>query len=153
MMRKRLPALLLAALAVALLLFSGSAGAAAGEERVIDLRGSQYAFDPPVIEAQVGDRLRIRFTSTDVVHGVYLDGYELQSVSDPGEWTEIVFQADRAGTFRYRCSMSCGALHPFMIGELRVSRQDAIWRLLGSGLLMVLAGVIWVAAHPGEKDD
>jgi len=43
---------------------------------------------------------------------------------------------DRAGKFRYRCSVSCGSLHPFMVGDLIVGPNTLPWR---AGVLAVIA--------------
>ncbi len=107
------------------------------QERVITIRASQYGYDPAVIRVNRGDTVRMRLVSMDVVHGFYLEGHdlnvaiipmrstvELRRPSRPGEVEsveEVVFTADREGKFRYRCSQTCGFLHPFMLGELIVA--------------------------------
>jgi len=59
-----------------------------------------------------GDHVTIDLVSTDVVHGLYLDGYDLNVTADPGQTATLSFVADRSGSFRFRCSVTCGALHP-----------------------------------------
>ena len=51
------------------------------------------------------------------------------------------FVADRAGKFRLRCSVTCGSLHPFMIGELVVGPNLPFWRAVGALLVVTLGGL------------
>ena len=117
----------------------------------------QYAFDPAVIRVNRGDTLRVQITSVDVVHGFYVEGYdidatilpqspylELSHPSRPKEpakkVNEIVFVADRAGKFRFRCSQTCGTMHPFMNGELVVAPNRLFGAGLGGAVGVLLAG-------------
>jgi heme/copper-type cytochrome/quinol oxidase subunit 2 len=95
------------------------------------LTARQFAFDPPVLHVNQGDRVIITLQAADVVHGFYLDGYGLEARVHPGTAQQIEFTADQAGKFRYRCAVSCGALHPFMIGELVVSPNLTFARAIG----------------------
>lgn len=116
------------------------------QERRIKMTARQYAFDPPVLRVNKGDTVRLRITSLDVMHGMYLEAFdinvliipdspylELSHPSRPDEQPvkveEVVFVADKTGKFRLRCSHTCGPLHPFMQGELVVAPN----RLLGAG--------------------
>jgi heme/copper-type cytochrome/quinol oxidase subunit 2 len=134
----------LGSLALALLalgwLALGAAPAAAepGHQRVVRIEASQYQFSPGVIDVRRGDRVTIELVATDVVHGLYLDGYGLQMSADPGQTERLTFVADRPGTFRFRCSVTCGVMHPFMIGKLRVGNNGLLW--VGSGLAVFAAG-------------
>ena len=58
--------------------------------------------------------------------------------------------AARRGKFRYRCSVTCGALHPFMIGELIVGPNDFFWRASGAALI-TLAG-LFVYLQRNERE-
>jgi heme/copper-type cytochrome/quinol oxidase subunit 2 len=107
----------------------------------ITMSADQFAFDPPVLRVNQGDRVRLTLQASDVVHGFYLDGYDLQQRVEPGIAQEIEFVADRAGKFRYRCSVSCGTLHPFMIGELVVGPNLPFIRTVGL-LLVAAAGTL-----------
>jgi cytochrome c oxidase subunit 2 len=79
-----------------------------------------------------------------VVHGFYLDGYGLKTRVEPGVAQQIEFMAERAGKFRYRCSVSCGSLHPFMIGELVVNSNTPFWRVIGLVLLAVMGMLVYL---------
>jgi heme/copper-type cytochrome/quinol oxidase subunit 2 len=52
----------------------------------------------------------------------------------------LTFVADRPGAFRFRCSVTCGPLHPFMIGRLIVGANVWWWRMIGLAALAVVAG-------------
>lgn len=67
-----------------------------------------------------GDTVRLHIEGVDLTHGFYIDGYEIKAVIRHAEITTVEFTANRAGSFRIRCFIPCGALHPFMIGKLIV---------------------------------
>jgi heme/copper-type cytochrome/quinol oxidase subunit 2 len=114
----------------------------------ITMTANQFAFDPPVLRVNQGDRVRLTLQASDVVHGFYLDGYDLQQRVEPGITQEIEFVADRAGKFRYRCSVSCGTLHPFMIGELVVGPNLPFIRTVGLLLVAVAGTLIYLRRFP-----
>lgn len=118
---------------------------AAPTDRFYRIEASQYAFSPAVVTVNPGDQVTIELVSTDVVHGLYLDGYDLQMASDPGQNATLTFNADKQGTFRFRCAISCGPLHPFMIGKLRVGNNGLFWRSIGLAVLAT-AGIGLVKA-------
>jgi heme/copper-type cytochrome/quinol oxidase subunit 2 len=128
------------------------------QERRIKMIVRQYAYEPAVLKVNQGDTIRLRATSVDVIHGLYLEGFDLDikvipdspylEVSHPSrpdepaeKVEEVIFVADRTGKFRYRCSHTCGAMHPFMQGELVVAPN----RLLGAGV-GGLVGLLLAAA-------
>ncbi|KKL12190.1 hypothetical protein LCGC14_2538250, partial [marine sediment metagenome] len=94
--------------------------AASGETRNIELRAERYSYTPNIITVNKGDIIRLKLISTDVTHGFYLDGYEINFFARPGENKEVVIKADRTGRFVFRCSNTCGEFHPYMIGLLKV---------------------------------
>jgi cytochrome c oxidase subunit 2 len=108
------------------------------------VEASRFAYSPAVLRANPGDRVTIELASTDVVHGLEIDGYGLSITADPGQPAAMTFLADRSGTFRMRCSVTCGAMHPFMIGKLQIGQNVWLWRGGGLALLAVIAG-LWKA--------
>jgi heme/copper-type cytochrome/quinol oxidase subunit 2 len=125
------------------------AASAGPAERHIRIEASSFQYTPEAIHVNSGDHVTIDLVSTDVVHGLYIDGYDLNVTADPGQTATLSFVADRAGSFRFRCSVTCGALHPFMIGKLNVGSNDLLWRAIGLGALVVVAGV-WLRPK-GER--
>ena len=105
------------------------------------IAASQYEFSPGIISVNEGDKVTIELASTDVVHGLYLDGYDLAVTADPGQSTSLSFTADKSGTFRFRCSVTCGPLHPFMIGKLQVGNNTLLWRGLALAVLAAAVGL------------
>lgn len=88
--------------------------------REISLTARQYTYEPHRIEVNRGDNVTLKIKSIDVVHGMYIDGYDIKVQGLPGQIVTINFIADKVGKFRFRCSVICGSSHPFMIGELVV---------------------------------
>jgi len=115
--------------------------AVAPQERTFRIEAGQFAYSPSELKVSPGDRVTIQLVSTDVVHGLYVDDYDLSAESDPGQTTTLTFIADKPGSFRFRCNVTCGAMHPFMIGKLTVGTND--WLIRSAGLAMLaLVGVI-----------
>ena len=112
--------------------------------RTITLGARQFEFAPSRIEVNQGDRVIITLQADDVVHGFYLDGYGIQQRVTPGIAQRIEFVADRAGTFRYRCSVTCGSMHPFMMGELVVGPDTPLWRAVAITLIVAAGVLLWL---------
>lgn len=110
-------------------------------KRLFSIEASQFAYSPPVISVNPGDHVTIELLSTDVVHGLSIDGYDLETTSDPGQTASLSFVADRQGSYRFRCSATCGNMHPFMIGKLQVGHNTLLWRGAGLAVLVLIAGV------------
>lgn len=110
-----------------------------GKNQVIDIQASQFQFDPGTIKVKHGDQVTINLTSLDVAHGIFLDGYGVDLKVDPGQTKSFTFSANRSGSFRFRCSVSCGALHPFMIGKIRVGQNLIFLRGVGLSAIAMIA--------------
>ena len=111
-------------------------------ERFFRVEASRFAYSPSTLKVNPGDRVTLELASTDVVHGLAVDGYGLQVSADPGQTARLTFIADRSGAFRFHCSVTCGPLHPFMIGKIQVGENTLLWRAAGLSLLAVVA-VLW----------
>jgi heme/copper-type cytochrome/quinol oxidase subunit 2 len=140
--RLSLALLALAGLALALAPLPGRAAAPA--ERHFRIEASSFAYTPAELRVNHGDHVTIELASTDVVHGLSIDGYGLSVTADPGQTKTLSFTAGRAGSFRFRCSVTCGPLHPFMIGKLRVGDNTLLWRAAGLAVLAAAAALLLV---------
>ena len=117
--------------------------AISAQAQTFQIEARQFAYSPSEITVNPGDTVTLQLVSTDVVHGLYIDGYDLSVESDPGQTATLSFKANQPGSFRFRCNVTCGAMHPFMIGKLTVGRND--WFLRSAGLAAVAAlGVLIV---------
>ena len=106
---------------------------AAGEERVerqgddlhVYMSAQRSHFTPDVIEARLGDTLRLHLTNVeqtpDATHGFAIPAYNIEASIDPGEVVNIDLPLTRAGTFGMYCSEFCSALHLEMQGWLEVA--------------------------------
>lgn len=115
-------------------------------ERRIHVRASQFSYDPGEIRVNQGDLVTIELTSMDSVHGLYVDGYGVSITADPGQTKSLTFKAGQPGSFRFRCNVTCGAMHPFMIGRLVVGHNEAFLR--GSGLAALAAASLILLRQP-----
>jgi hypothetical protein len=136
-----------------------------GKQREFFIRAQQYAYNPPRIVVDQGDQVHIHLASLDVVHGFFLEGYDIEANIYPGvlpfylrypsastEYTpvkKLVFTADRPGKFRYRCSVTCGTLHPFMLGEMIVRPNYPYMVGMGGVVGVFLASfvIMYIAAR------
>ena len=114
----------------------------APQERTFQIDARQFAFSPSELKVNIGDKVTIQLVSTDVVHGLYVDGYNISVEADPGQTQTLTFTAEKPGSFRFRCSVTCGAMHPFMIGKLTVGTNNWLIRSIGLAMLAVIGVII-----------
>jgi heme/copper-type cytochrome/quinol oxidase subunit 2 len=134
---------LAAALVLAALLAPLPVRGSAPRERHITVSAHSFAFEPGTVRVNRGDTIVIDLESTDVVHGLYVDGYGLETQAEPGRPGQITFIADRSGAFRFRCNVACGNLHPFMIGKLVVG-PNLTWLRAIAAVVITVAGAMVV---------
>ncbi len=138
-----LPALI-ALLGLALVLAPAPLPAAPPADRTFRIEARSFEYTPPTLAVNPGDRVTLELVSTDAAHGLYLDGYNLNVTAVPGQTARLTFTADKTGSFRFRCSVTCGPLHPFMIGKLQVGSNTWLGRAIA---LTVLTAVALLAIH------
>jgi len=114
----------------------------APQERNFRIEAGQFAYSPSELQVNRGDTVNIQLVSTDVVHGLYVDGYDISIEADPGQARTLTFVADTPGSFRFRCNVTCGAMHPFMIGKLSVGKNNWLYRSMGLSVLALLGAVV-----------
>ena len=116
--------------------------------RYISINAQKFKYSPSKIIVKKGDTIVLSFSSLDVTHGFYLDGYPIELMARKGttfrktyldktlghapahesnhfyeNWIQtssVKFTASKSGKFVFRCTKICGNLHPFMTGELIV---------------------------------
>lgn len=114
----------------------------APQERTFRIDARQFSYSPSELKVNAGDSVTIQLVSNDVVHGLYVDGYDVSIEADPGQSATLTFTADKPGSFRFRCNVTCGAMHPFMIGKLTVGTNNWLYRSIGLAALTVFSVVI-----------
>ena len=110
----------------------------APQERTFRIEAGQFAYSSSEIKVNPGDTVNIQLVSTDVVHGLYVDGYDISIEADPGQTKTLSFVADKPGSFRFRCNVTCGAMHPFMIGKLSVGKNVWFYRSIGLSIIAII---------------
>jgi heme/copper-type cytochrome/quinol oxidase subunit 2 len=143
-MRSHLLLLLLAMAGLAMAFAPLPVPVVAPREKTFRIEARQFAYSPSELQINPGDTVTIQLVSTDVVHGLHIDGYDLSMEADPGQTSTMTFTADKSGSFRFRCNVTCGAMHPFMIGKLTVGTNDWLVRSAGLAVVAVLGVLILV---------
>jgi cytochrome c oxidase subunit 2 len=116
----------------------------------ITINAAEFAYTPGRIQVQQGDEVIFHLTASDVVHGFALDGHDIDVRIIPGITERVAFTAEQAGKFRFRCSISCGSLHPFMIGELVVTPNAPFGKAAAVALISLVGmlGYLWISERP-----
>jgi heme/copper-type cytochrome/quinol oxidase subunit 2 len=112
------------------------------QERTFRVDAQQFAYSPSELKVNPGDKVIIQLVSTDVVHGLYVDGYDISIEADPGQTKTLTFIANKPGSFRFRCNVTCGAMHPFMIGKLTVGTNNWLFRSVGLAMITVIGVIV-----------
>jgi heme/copper-type cytochrome/quinol oxidase subunit 2 len=114
----------------------------APQERTFQIEARQFSYSPSDLNVNAGDTVTIKLVSNDVVHGLYVDGYDLSVEADPGQTKTLTFVANKRGSFRFRCNVTCGAMHPFMIGRLSVGPNHWLYRSIALAVLAIVGVIV-----------
>ncbi|WEK55118.1 MAG: cupredoxin domain-containing protein [Candidatus Cohnella colombiensis] len=93
--------------------------APAAEAKTIEVKltATNWKFDVDTIEANVGDTIRVTLVNETGMHAVKFGDLNVEVKN--GETKEFV--VDKAGTFEFHCSITCGQGHDNMTGNLVVA--------------------------------
>lgn len=75
----------------------------------------------PVIKVPKGSLVDFYVTSTDVVHGFYVDGTDVNLTAIPGAVTYAQARFERPGKYQVICHEFCGLGHQDMVGKVEVT--------------------------------
>lgn len=93
---------------------------AAQTPRVIEVTAKKYDFVPSTIEVAQGERVILRVTSADRLHGIGIRKFGVEREIPRGRTVDVEFVATEAGTFKVICTEDCGKGHDDMVGALVV---------------------------------
>jgi cytochrome c oxidase subunit 2 len=108
MNKHRIPALLLT---LSVLFGLASRGRADETPRSIDIHAKRFEFVPSTLTLKKGETVRLRVTSDDVVHGLFLRDLKLDTDLEPGQTQELTVTPEKVGRFTAICHHFCGAQH------------------------------------------
>lgn len=80
--------------------------------------------DNPVVVPR-GAKVRLLFTSNDVIHSWWVVGLAIKKDAIPGIVNEAWFRANETGTYRGQCAELCGKDHGYMPIVVEVVEPDA----------------------------
>jgi polyferredoxin/plastocyanin len=137
--------------------------------RTLSLQAKKYGYSPSRIIVNKGDTIVLKPASLDATHGFLLDGYPVEFIMRRGatflkyaweddngklqaDWdrvAEVEFTADKAGKFVFRCTQTCGNLHPFMTGELIVRPNTPYTLFVMLSIWLVFSLLVYLRTDSG----
>lgn len=91
------------------------------EPRILNMTVTDWAFSPTVVNARKGERVTLRLTGGEGVHGFRATQLGIDEEVKPGETIEITIPTDTVGTFEFACDVPCGPGHKDMKGTIVIS--------------------------------
>ena len=82
--------------------------------------GQQYSFTPACILVPAETPIRLRATSADVVHGILIQGTNVNTMLVPGYISEQFMRFERTGDYLMPCPEFCSFGHEGRWGKVRV---------------------------------
>jgi len=82
--------------------------------------GQQYSFTPACILVPAETPIRLRATSADVVHGILIQGTNVNTMLVPGYISEQFMRFEKTGDYLMPCQEFCSFGHEGMWGKVRV---------------------------------
>jgi cytochrome c oxidase subunit 2 len=82
--------------------------------------GQQYSFTPACILVPVETPISLRATSADVVHGILIQGTNVNTMLVPGYISQQFMRFSRTGDYLMPCQEFCSFGHEGMWGKVKV---------------------------------
>jgi len=102
--------------------------------------GQQYSFTPQCILVPAGTPVTIRATSADVLHGLMIEGTNVNTMLMPGYISTVSTRLSTTGAHAVPCHAFCGVGHEGMWGRISViSRENFLKLAEGRGRLSCVA--------------
>jgi heme/copper-type cytochrome/quinol oxidase subunit 2 len=137
----------------------------------LSLEAKKYGYSPSRIIVNKGDKIVLKPTSLDATHGFLLDGHPVEFIMRKGatflkytweddggklqaDWdrvSEVEFVTDKAGKFTFRCTQTCGNLHPFMTGELIVKPNNPYYLFISLSIWLVFSLLVYFRTDTGSS--
>ncbi|MBM3770345.1 MAG: cytochrome c oxidase subunit II [Acidimicrobiia bacterium] len=111
------------------------------------------------LHVPVGRAVKLIMTSEDVIHDVFVPAFRVKADVLPGRYTQLWFNATKAGRYHLFCAEYCGTKHSGMIGEVIVQEpaEFEAWLLTGraEGSLASAGGKLFqdLACHTCHRPD
>jgi cytochrome c oxidase subunit 2 len=80
-----------------------------------------FSFTPQKIVVPAGSRITFYVTSTDVEHGFFIQGTNVNTMVTPGWVSSVSHTFTKKGSYLLVCHEYCGAGHQFMAGGIEVN--------------------------------
>jgi cytochrome c oxidase subunit 2 len=97
----------------------------ASAPREIAVVAKRFAFEPAAIEVIEGERIRLRVSSADGIHGIQVRKLRINKlIPRGGQPITIDFVAPAPGTYEILCSEECGDGHDTMTGTLTIKARS-----------------------------
>jgi cytochrome c oxidase subunit 2 len=87
--------------------------------------GQQYSFTPQCVVVPADTPVTLRATSADVVHGLLIEGTNINTMLVPGYVSELPVRFPATGEHVMPCQEFCGMGHQGMWGRVKVIDQAA----------------------------
>lgn len=74
--------------------------------QTVTIEAGSFYYKPNVINAKVGDKIKVVMSSKDMMHDFVIDELDVKMpITKSGETNEVEFTVTKAGTFEFYCSV------------------------------------------------
>jgi cytochrome c oxidase subunit II len=94
--------------------------------------GQQYSFTPQCVVVPSETPIKFRATSADVVHGLLIEGTNINTMLVPGYVSELPIRFKAPGDHVMPCQEFCGIGHQGMWGKVKVVGKAAFLNLMAA---------------------
>ena len=99
---------------------------------VVRAIGQQYSFTPQCIVVPADTPITLRTTSADVVHGLLIEGTNINTMLVPGYVSELPVRFKKPGEHVMPCQEFCGIGHQGMWGKVQVVEKGTFTSMMAS---------------------